>query len=229
MRQLTLGLLVLGGCAHVPVATRQCEGDTLRMDPTERLLVTREAASQPMAVVTNDTAVGNRFLRTPSRPLDPRDPEADHLIQRMRSALRAERGVGIAAPQVGISRRVILVQRFDAVGHRRGPCDETRCPVRAYFNPTILTRSAERESGWEGCLSIPAGRGQVPRSRQIVIQFQDPRGHPHEESVPGFTARILQHEIDHLDGVLFIDRMEGPLVPSSSRPSDQSPAGDRRD
>lgn len=201
-----LPLVVLAGCAHAPPVHRPARPAGL--DPTERLLVTREPGTEPMEVVTNAQAAGDRFLRTPAREVDPGAPGVAHLVRRMRASLAREQGVGIAAPQVGISRRVALAQRFDAVGHRRQRCEAPRCPVQVYFNPRILERSGQRAVGWEGCLSVPAGFGQVSRHTEIVVRYQDRRGEWREERVPGFTARILQHEIDHLDGVLFIDRKE---------------------
>jgi len=175
------------------------------LDPTERWLVTRQAPEQPLPLVENETPAGDRFLRTPSRPLSVDDPDLDHLLARMRASVEAEEGVGIAAPQVGISRRIIWVRRLDQLPDK---------PFRAYLNPEIVNRSEESVVDWEGCLSIPAGFGQVSRAAQISIAHDLADGTRVEERVEGFTARIFQHEIDHLDGVLFIDRMPaGKLLP----------------
>jgi len=108
----------------------------------------------------------------------------------------------------------VLVQRFAAVGNKRTKCDEQRCPVVAYFNLRILRHAEARATGWEGCLSVPAGFGKVERSRELTIAYQDEQGKMHEERVFGFTARIFQHELDHINGMLFIDRkLPGKLVP----------------
>jgi peptide deformylase len=105
---------------------------------------------------------------------------------------------------VGINRRVILVQRLDK---------EPQKPFEAYLNPRIEHYSGETVLDWEGCLSIPAGFGQVKRAASIRVSFDRPDGTPAVEEIQGFTARIFQHEIDHLDGILFIDRKEpGPLM-----------------
>ncbi len=172
---------------------------------TERLLAMRAAADQRMEVVKNDEAAGDVFLRSKSLPVRPGDPVVGHLIARMRATLKDEGGVGIAAPQVGVSRRAVLVQRLD---------QEPEKPVRVYLNPEILEYSEETLVDWEGCLSIPAGFGRVRRAESIVVAYDTGSGERVMETVSGFTARIFQHEIDHLDGILFIDRKEpGELLP----------------
>jgi len=112
------------------------------------------------------------------------------------------RGVGIAAPQVGISRRLILVQRFDKEGE----------PFEAYFNPHILKSSESTVLRDEGCLSIPGLRGPVERPDIIEIKYIGTDGKEVIETVQGFTSRIFQHEIDHLNGVLYTDRVKSKLV-----------------
>ena len=108
-------------------------------------------------------------------------------------------GVGIAAPQVGILRRMIAVQRFDKPGE----------PFECYVNPEIVGRSAALTAGREGCLSVPETSGTVLRADRIVLRYLDETTlRPVTDTVEGFTAVIFQHEIDHLDGVLFIDRMQ---------------------
>lgn len=202
MKTLALLLpLVLAGCAR-----REMPG---AVDPRpvftseETRLIQDGEIAEPMDLVKNASAPGDAFLRTRSRQVVGRDPLVDRLIQRMQVTVRAQKGVGIAAPQVGVHCRVIVVQRLD-----RKP-DE---PFVAYVNPEITERSRVSVLGWEGCLSIPAGFGKVRRARGIVLAHDGPDGR-RTEKVEGFTARIFQHEIDHLDGVLFIDRMEpGPLI-----------------
>ncbi len=171
----------------------------------EAALVTRAGADEPMEIVTNDTEAGDAFLRAGSLPVNPSDPLLDLLEARMRATLLEARGVGIAAPQVGVGRRVILVQRKDM---------EPEQPVLLYLNPRIAEMSDGKLLDWEGCLSIPAGFGRVYRAATIVVEHVLPGGEAVEELVSGYTARIFQHEIDHLDGVLFIDvREPGDLMP----------------
>lgn len=107
------------------------------------------------------------------------------------------KGVGIAAPQVGINRQLIVVQRFDK--------DEK--PFEVYFNPQITAFSDSLHLRAEGCLSIPGMRDMVERPWRIQLKYQDLTGVWREEYVEGFTARIFQHEIDHLNGVLFTDKI----------------------
>jgi peptide deformylase len=107
------------------------------------------------------------------------------------------KGVGIAAPQVGINRRLILVQRFDKEGN----------PFETLINPEIIAFSDSLHARIEGCLSIPILRDTVTRPWMIEIKYQDIQGTVIQEKLEGFTARIFQHEIDHLNGVLFTDRL----------------------
>lgn len=114
-------------------------------------------------------------------------------------------GVGIAGPQVGLNRRVVAVQRFDKTGE----------PFEVYANVKIVWMSDSLAYGPEGCLSVPDRRGNVLRSQQIVIEYADLASLIHScddipmarDTVSGFTAVIFQHEIDHLEGVLYIDRL----------------------
>ena len=114
-------------------------------------------------------------------------------------------GVGIAGPQVGLNRRVVAVQRFDKAGE----------PFEVYANVRIVWLSDSLAYGPEGCLSVPDRRGNVLRSQQIVIEYADLASLSHScddipmarDTVSGFTAVIFQHEIDHLEGVLYIDRL----------------------
>lgn len=181
------------------------------LTPTERLLIERGGAEEPMAVVENDTPPGDRFLRTPAAVVEPGDPSLGRLIARMLATVHAEAGVGIAAPQVGISSRVILVKRLDLPD----------TPFVAYLNPVLLDRSSEKVVDWEGCLSVPAGFGKVRRARSLIVEYDSlpsadgrPTSLRRREQVDNFVARIFQHEVDHLNGVLFVDRREaGELLP----------------
>jgi peptide deformylase len=178
--------------------------DSRRLTAAEIERIRSGDADGPMRVVLNESREGDALLRTPCRPVAPGDEDATRLIARMLATVREQEGVGIAAPQVGINRRVILVQRLDRKPEQ---------PFVAYLNPEITEMSKAWVLDWEGCLSIPAGCGKVKRARAIVIAYVTPAGEPRTEKVEGFTARIFQHEIDHLDGVLFIDRMEaGTLI-----------------
>ena len=106
--------------------------------------------------------------------------------------------MGIAAPQVGLLRRLVAVQRFDKEGE----------PFEFFVNPEIIELGEDTELGGEGCLSVPEIRGEVMRAQSLVLRYRDAKFDEHTEHIEGFTAVIFQHEIDHLDGVLFIDKLE---------------------
>jgi peptide deformylase len=111
--------------------------------------------------------------------------------------------VGIAAPQVGESLRVIVVASRPGERYPQAPLVEPLVMV----NPELLEASAETETGWEGCLSIPGMRGRVARHRAVRVRFSDLAGEVHELALEGFPARVFQHELDHLDGLVFLDRV----------------------
>jgi peptide deformylase len=140
-----------------------------------------------------------KILKAVSTDINPKDKLIHVLAKRMYLAMRdpARPGVGIAAPQVGINKNIIWVQRFDKLGE----------PFEYYVNPKIVWRSNLIRKGAEGCLSIPDERGDVYRNYTIQISYFDAQGNFKQEVIEGFTAVIFQHEIDHLNGVLFTDRM----------------------
>ena len=145
-------------------------------------------------------------LRQLARPLTRADAaHIDRLEACLRASLQAsERGVGLAAPQVGISARAIVVM----IGART---DSPR--VEFFVNPRIVQRSDDLTLDYEGCLSVPDVCGLVRRNRSVVVEHGMIEGATRRLEVSGFDARIFQHEIDHLDGVLYIDRVEGGLQP----------------
>jgi peptide deformylase len=120
----------------------------------------------------------------------------------MRESLRQSGGVGLAAPQVSVSRRVILVQR-----QRPGR------PVLTCVDPRIVRRSAAQVDGYEACLSIRGVGGLVKRAQWVEVAFYDLEGRAQRLRSEGWEARIFQHEVDHLEGRLYIDRLAGPLLP----------------
>ncbi len=136
---------------------------------------------------------------------DPADPEIANLAQAMIETMVAAPGVGLAAPQVGRSLRLIVMR---IVADRAAAADAPE-PERmmALINPELETLDGETEPGWEGCLSVPGLRGVVPRSVRIGYRGFLPGGRHVEGEATGFQARILQHEVDHLDGMLYLDRM----------------------
>lgn len=144
--------------------------------------------------------LGHPALRSPARPLPPAllaDPEVQALIDDMVETMREAHGVGLAAPQVGEEVQVFVYQAA-------GPPE---IPLRVVVNPMITPQIRELVYDWEGCLSIPDLRGLVPRHPSVRVQGLDRDGGPLDYVVSGFEARVVQHEYDHLNGVVFLDRM----------------------
>ncbi len=196
---------LLGSCATgrknvapaVPDPPAPPRADRWELTSIERYQILRGTADEPMELVLDDNGAGDSFLRSETDLVEPGDPAVGHLADRMLATVLDVGGVGIAAPQVGIGRRMFLVQRLDLAGE----------PFQALLNPHFLELDPATDVGWEGCLSIPAGFGEVDRPVSVLVEYDTLDGTREVERVEGFTAVILQHEMDHLDGVLFIDRM----------------------
>jgi peptide deformylase len=152
--------------------------------------------------------MGHPVLRARAQPIEPAQigsPRIQQLIDDMFETMHEYQGVGLAAPQVHESLRVFVAGFApDDEGGEESP---RGVPLMALINPEITPIGQEIVEDWEGCLSIPDIRGRVPRSRQISVRAYDRRGKRIEVKAGGFTARVIQHETDHLDGVLFFDRM----------------------
>ncbi|MBP8139754.1 MAG: peptide deformylase [Burkholderiales bacterium] len=129
--------------------------------------------------------------------------ELEELLQDMRDTMAAQNGAGLAAPQIGVGLRVVI---FGVEANPRYP-DAEPVPYTELVNPVLTPLSAETEEGWEGCLSVPGLRGVVPRHAAMRYEGYDPRGRPIRREVTGFHARVVQHECDHLDGILYPMRM----------------------
>ncbi len=139
-------------------------------------------------------------LRKKAAPVTDFGSETQQLIDDMITTLHAESGAGLAAPQVNVPRQVILVEF--------GSEEDESIPPTLYVavNPKITRFSKELVSGAEGCLSIPGLMGEVERSQEIIVEGQDRHGKPLKLNLRGWVARIFQHEIDHLNGILYTDR-----------------------
>jgi peptide deformylase len=149
--------------------------------------------------------MGHPVLRAKARALDKRDirdPKIQALIDDMIETMMEYHGVGLAAPQVHTGLR-LFVASLDAVGE-----DEAEPEPIAIINPEITPVGPDVVEDWEGCLSIPDVRGRVPRAREIKVRAYDRKGERIELRAHDFPARVIQHETDHLDGVLFFDRMK---------------------
>jgi peptide deformylase len=132
---------------------------------------------------------------------DPRD--ATGLLAAMVERLRGLNGAGLAAPQVGAAVRVVAVEvrRTDVFP------DRPETPLLEMVNPVITGRSDAELTDWEGCFSVPGLMGQVPRAERVTVEYSTPDGRQVAEEYEGYAARVIQHEIDHLDGTEFLDRM----------------------
>ncbi|MCG2685885.1 peptide deformylase [Candidatus Parcubacteria bacterium] len=150
--------------------------------------------------------VPNKILRQKAKTVVKLDSRVIELAENMSQTLRTQQdpeGVGLAAPQVGQSLRVIVAKEVLA--------ENTESKIIALINPKIIKKSREQELGWEGCLSIPNQFGQVDRAQKVKVKFLDTNGKKRVVNTGGFLARVLQHEIDHLDGILFTDKVEGKI------------------
>jgi peptide deformylase len=126
-------------------------------------------------------------------------PELVELLQDMRDTMAHLNGAGLAAPQIGVGLRVVI---FGVHGNPRYP-EVEEVPDTVLINPVLTPIADEMEEGWEGCLSVPGMRGWVPRYRRLRYKGFDERGQAFEREVADFHARVVQHEVDHLDGILY--------------------------
>jgi len=152
--------------------------------------------------------LGHPALRVPAKAVDVAHVgrgEIQDLIDDMIETMRAESGVGLAAPQVGADLQLFVYERHvDVEGSDPAYPD---IPLRVVINPMVAPSSHEMVYDWEGCLSIPDLRGLVPRHHSVRVRGLDRAGRPTDFIAAGFEARIIQHEFDHLNGVVFLDRM----------------------
>ena len=149
--------------------------------------------------------LGNAQLATPSLPVEKfATPELLTILQDMQDTMNEKKGVGIAAPQIGYNQRIVM---FGFEDNERYPHEES-VPFTILINPIIKILSNETTNAWEGCLSIPGLRGLVPRYNHIHYAGYDAKGQFFSREAIGFHARMVQHECDHLDGILFPQRIK---------------------
>jgi len=143
------------------------------------------------------------LLRVSSPITDFADPALKSLLADMRDTMAHLNGAGLAAPQIGVLLRVVI---FGVQSNPRYP-DAEEVPDTVLINPVLEPLGDEMEEGWEGCLSVPGMRGLVPRFRKLKYSGKDEDGKSFERTVEGFHARVVQHEVDHLDGILYPRRI----------------------
>jgi peptide deformylase len=148
--------------------------------------------------------MGHPVLRERSKPVDKLGtPELRELVADMKETMAAQSGAGLAAPQIGVGLRVVI---FGVDTNPRYP-DAEPVPFTVLVNPTVTLLTREIENDWEGCLSVPGMRGVVPRYTMLRYTGFDEEGNPIDRTAEGFHARVVQHECDHLDGILYPQRM----------------------
>lgn len=144
------------------------------------------------------------FLRLKAKPVKKFDKELQTLIDDMFETMRNEPGVGLAAPQIGQSIQLVVIEYVEEPEDENGP--EPKPKRYVLVNPEIVQKSEETVEGMEGCLSVPGLIGKVDRHEKVIVKALNRHGKPQKVKAEGWMARIIQHELDHLEGVLYIDR-----------------------
>lgn len=161
--------------------------------------------NQEMIKPKSIAQLGNVVLRQTATWVDNiQSTEIQQIIDDLLSTVAEAGGVGIAAPQINISKRIFIIC---SKANARYPEAPNMKPT-VIINPKLIQHSNETEKNWEGCLSVPSIRGLVPRYKQIDVEYFDQYNIKHTDRYCGFIARIFQHELDHLNGLTFIDRVE---------------------
>lgn len=155
--------------------------------------------------MTDIIQLGDPKLRQIAQSIvDIKDESVQQLIDTLMLKVIDANGVGIAAPQIAQSWRLFIVASRPNLRYSDAP----KMEPTAMINPKIVTHSKETVKGWEGCLSVPGIRGLVPRYQHIEVEYTNREGKQQGCELSGFVARIFQHELDHLDGIVFVDRLE---------------------
>lgn len=161
-----------------------------------------------MTMMREIAQLGAKVLRQKAEAVvDVHDVEIRQIIEAMQSTLATTSGVGIAAPQISESKQIIIIASRPTPRYPSAPLMEPTVMI----NPCFQVLSETQEKGWEGCLSIPGIRALVPRYQEIMVHYTDQQGDLVELKLSGFVARIFQHEVDHLEGKTYLDRVETNL------------------
>lgn len=166
----------------------------------------------------------DKILRTPSEPVKKINREMKQLFEDIRDTIDANPAIGLAAPQIGVLKRVFGVR----LSYEEDQKQDDMSPPIIMVNPEILEMSEEVEHEYDACLSIPGMMGYTDRKIKIKVRYQDENGKKIEREFEGWDARVIQHEIDHLDGILFLDRLSSledlyVLVPNDEGKHDPVP------
>jgi peptide deformylase len=148
--------------------------------------------------------IGDQILKEIAQEVPKNEiQQKDTLINKMISIMRENVGVGIAAPQIGVSERIVVIEIEE---NERYPNVE-KMPLTVMINPKIKILESEIEDGYEGCLSVPGIRGIVPRYKKIEVEYLNVSGQKERKILEKFPAKVVQHEVDHLDGMVFLERV----------------------
>ncbi|MCB1173207.1 MAG: peptide deformylase [Leptospiraceae bacterium] len=150
-----------------------------------------------IAAAVPETEIGSKEIRD--------------LVKDMKQTMIAANGVGLAAPQIGVLKRVVVVG-IESDNPRYKESKGQELEFQALVNPVITPLKSDTGGMWEGCLSVPEMRGYVERPKKIRMEWYDLQGDKHSEVIEGFQAIVYQHECDHLDGVLYVDRLKDPRL-----------------
>ncbi|MEW5805715.1 MAG: peptide deformylase [Patescibacteria group bacterium] len=145
------------------------------------------------------TGKNKKILRTPAKPVEKITPEIRQLVRQMKKTMKESRGIGLAAPQVGVNLQIFVAQTYYQDEGYQGK-------LYAIINPKIVSLSKQTDKMEEGCLSLPKIYGEVERPKKITIEGLDEMGKKIKIKASGLLAKIFQHEIDHLNGILFVDK-----------------------
>jgi peptide deformylase len=209
MRCRALGLLLVAACASPPAPP----STTPAPQKAAPAAAAASSSSMNLPPIVQTGAFGLRSRAQEVQPDRIATKEMQDLVTRMIATMRAAPGVGLAAPQIGVPLRVIVLEDRDELLKGLTP-DERRererapFPTRVFFNPVLKPVGEERAMFFEGCLSVKGFVGLVDRSLEVEVTGLDEKAQPQTWRVRGWPARILQHEVDHLDGTLYIDRMK---------------------
>lgn len=157
------------------------------------------------------TRMGNPILRKITEPVSKdylKTDEFARLLKDLKDSMDHYGGIGIAAPQIGVDLQVAIIELKGINRYN----EEINLPLTAFINPKISFLTDEEQGFWEGCLSVPGLRGYVERPKKIKVSYLNENGEDKEIIAEGFLATVLQHELDHLQGVLYIDRIKNPKL-----------------
>lgn len=155
--------------------------------------------------------MGNPILRKKTAQVSKdflKSDEFGQLMSDMFDSMKHYGGIGIAAPQIGEDRQIAIIELMGF--NRYG--EEVNLPLTVFINPEIEFLTSEEQGFWEGCLSVPGLRGFVERPKKVKVKYWDEKGESQELVAEGFLATVLQHELDHLQGVLYVDRVRDPKL-----------------